>query len=121
MNFTVKHKSGYSIVTSNVVKIDGTVYEELKNIFTEQAKDGNNSIIFDISKTSYCDSSGLSAIVVGNKLCKKAKRYFIICGVRDIVQRIFDISQIQSILTITPSLNDAIEYLSKKNRTTYSG
>lgn len=107
MNFRTEHKDKYAIVSLLAEKLDGTISPSLKSEFVMVNAGGSKNIIFDLSKTRYCDSSGLSAILVGNRLCKNAGGSFIICGVQDTVKKLITISQLDTILQITPTSTEA--------------
>ena len=70
-----------------------------------------NNIIIDLSDTRYCDSSGLSAILVANRLCKNSEGVFVLCGLQRSVSKLISISQLDTILNITPTLNEAVDFL----------
>ncbi len=74
-------------------------------------KNGERNILMDLSTVKYCDSSGLSALLIGNRLCKEANGSFIVCGIQPMVKKLLKISQLDSIITETPSLPEAIDYL----------
>ena len=59
----------------------------------------------------YCDSSGLSAILVGNRLCKNSNGTFVICHLNDMVSKLIQISQLESILNITPTQKEAVDFV----------
>lgn len=107
MNFRTEHRDKYTIVSLLVEKLDGTISPSIKSEFVMVNAGGKKNIIFDLSQTRYCDSSGLSAILVGNRLCKNASGSFIICGVQDTVKKLITISQLDSILNITPTVTEA--------------
>jgi len=64
-----------------------------------------------LSKCRYCDSSGLSAILVANRLCKNATGTFVLTGLNDAVERLITISQLDTVLNIAGSLDEAIKML----------
>ncbi len=70
MNFTIEDKGRYTLVTSNVDKLDTTCAPELKSELVYLNKTNVRNVIIDLSATRYCDSSGLSALLVANRLCK---------------------------------------------------
>lgn len=107
MHFRTEHKEKYTVISLLVEKLDGTISPSLKSEFVMVNAGGGKNIVFDLSKTRYCDSSGLSAILVGNRLCKNASGTFIICGVQDSVKKLITISQLDSILNITPTVTEA--------------
>ncbi|MFN7014526.1 MAG: STAS domain-containing protein, partial [Bacteroidia bacterium] len=91
--------------------LDSTVSPLLKSELVVISNDGGRNIIIDLSETRYCDSSGLSAILVGNRLCKNANGSFIVCGLQDAVKKLISISQLDTILNITPSFTEAEDML----------
>lgn len=107
MSFTIENKEKYVLVTSHKDKVDSTVSPELKSQFVMINSQGNKNIVFDLSATRYCDSSGLSAILVGNRLCNGSTGSFILCGVQDGVMKLISLSQLDSILNIVPTAEEA--------------
>ncbi len=73
---------------------------------------GEKNIILDLEKCHYCDSSGLSAILVANRLCKNAGVTFVLCGLNEAVERLITISQLDTVLTITGTVADAEKIIS---------
>ncbi len=70
-------------------------------------KKGINSIVIDLSATKYCDSSGLSAILVANRLCKDTNGRFALSGLQANVTKMIAISQLDKVLSITASIEEA--------------
>jgi hypothetical protein len=70
MNFTIEDKGKYTLVTSNVDKLDTTCAPELKSELVYLNKTGVRNVHHRPGHTRYCDSSGLSALLVANRLCK---------------------------------------------------
>lgn len=73
---------------------------------------GFNNIILDLSLSQYCDSSGLSAILVGNRLCRNAGGAFVICNLSEAVMKLVQISQLDQVLLICKTLSEALEMVS---------
>jgi len=88
MNFTIEDKGRYTLVTSNVDKLDTTCAPELKSELVYLNKTNVRNVIIDLSTTRYCDSSGLSALLVANRLCKSVNGTFVVCGVQEPVQKL---------------------------------
>jgi anti-anti-sigma factor len=74
---------------------------------------GEKNIILNLKNCHYCDSSGLSAILVANRLCKNAGGTFVLCGLNEAVERLITISQLDTVLSITGSLADAEKMISE--------
>jgi anti-sigma B factor antagonist len=111
MSFDIEKKEKYVLVRTKIDKLDGTVSPLLKSELVVINNDGYRNVIIDLSETRYCDSSGLSAILVGNRLCKNANGSFIVCGLQDSVKKLITISQLDTILNITPSFTEAEDLL----------
>ena len=111
MNFSIEEKDKYTLVTSNVEKLDTTCAPELKSELVYLNKTGVRNMIIDLSKTRYCDSSGLSALLVANRLCKSVDGMFVLTGLQEPVLKLVQISQLESVLTISPTLSEGVDLL----------
>jgi anti-sigma B factor antagonist len=112
MNFEISKTDGYSLIKVNVEKLDSQFAPELKTLIVLTNKSGETRIIVDLAATRYCDSSGLSALLVGNRLCRDAEGMFVICSLQEPVMKLISISQLHNVLHITPSLKEAEELIS---------
>ena len=57
------------------------------------------------------DSSGLSSILLANRLCRDAGGSFVLTGLSSHIKKLIEIAQLDRVLTITPTLDEAIEYV----------
>lgn len=111
MNFEVEKKENHSLITSKVEKLDTVVAPELKSEVVLLDKNGENSMIIDLSETRYCDSSGLSALLVANRLTRAASGTLVISGLQPSVEKLIQISQLHTVLNITNTVEEAVELL----------
>ena len=111
MKFAVENKEKYALIKSNLEKLDAQHAPDLKSELVVLNKSGVKDIIIDLTGTRYCDSSGLSAILVANRLCKGEGGTFILTGLESAVAKLVSISQLDSVLNITPTLNEAEDLL----------
>ncbi|MFZ6051436.1 STAS domain-containing protein [Halocola ammonii] len=109
MKFEIENKDKVVIVKTKVEKLDAIHAPELKSEMVMMNKNGTKNMIIDMSETRYCDSSGLSAVLVANRLCRENNGTFVLCGLQDSVEKLINISQLNSVLKITPTLNEAID------------
>ncbi|MBI4944941.1 MAG: STAS domain-containing protein [Bacteroidetes bacterium] len=114
MSFKTQRKDKYTLVKTSVEKLDTTVAPSLKTELVSLSTEGVKNIIIDLASTRYCDSSGLSAILVANRICKNAGGYLIITGLQEPVRNLISISQLDSILNIANTVTDSIEMLNEK-------
>lgn len=111
MKFTVDKHDKYVLVQLNESKINSVVSPKLKSELIIFNTEGQRNIILDLSKVKYIDSSGLSSILVGYRLCKNAQGLFILVGLNDAVTKLITISQLESILTIVNKTEEAIDLI----------
>ena len=107
MNFKISSNNNYSTIVSEVEKLNGLNAPELKTTILALNKDNVNNLIIDLSKTSYCNSSGLSAILSANRLCKNSNGKFILTGLQPNVKKMIEIAQLHRVLNITETLEGA--------------
>ena len=115
MNFEINSNDNFTLVTCNLGKLDTTVAPELKSELLLLDKSGVSNYILDLSSVKYCDSSGLSALLVGNRFAKSKEGIFVICGLQPSVEKLITISQLHNVLNITSSHDEAVKYFSKNN------
>jgi anti-anti-sigma factor len=98
-----------TVVKTNVEKLDALQAPELKSELVLINKGGAKNIVLDLTNTRYCDSSGLSAVLVANRLCRDSNGSFVLCGLQPTVEKLITISQLDAVLKITPTVNEAVD------------
>jgi anti-anti-sigma factor len=111
MNFSIEKTEHYSILHVLADKLDSTLAPELKSELVLLNNDGVCNIILDLTATRYCDSSGLSSVLVGNRLCKNGNGLMVLAGLQPSVRKLITISQLDPVLTIVPTVSEAIDFL----------
>jgi len=111
MSFKIEKTDKYTVIRVEVEKLDSNLAPSLKSELVVLNTDGAKNIIIDLSQTRYCDSSGLSAILVANRLCKNSQGVFVLTGLQEPVKKLISISQLDTILNITQNLEQALEML----------
>lgn len=109
--FTIDIQEKYTHISVLEDKFTAKVAPDLKAELAVVSANGMKNIIFDVSKCSYCDSSGLSVILVANRICKENNGCLVVCGLQPAVSKLMDISQLTSVLNITPSFNEAVDFI----------
>jgi anti-sigma B factor antagonist len=51
------------------------------------------------------------ALLVANRLCKSVNGTLVVCALQEPVQKLVQISQLESVLSITPTLSEAVDLL----------
>jgi|EP00824_Muranothrix_gubernata_P008815 anti-anti-sigma factor len=114
MDFKIEKKDKYTEIQVMVDKLDTHIAPSLKSELVLIAGNGEKNIILDLSNARYCDSSGLSAILVANRLCKNANGVFILSGLQTAVERLITISQLDTVLNIADDMVQAEDMLNKE-------
>lgn len=111
MKFEVDKQEKVVVVTSKVEKLDALCAPELKGELVLANKEGHRNMVLDLSETRYIDSSGLSAVLIGHRGCRDAQGTFVLCGLQPTVAKLVSISQLDNVLKIVPTVDEAIEFV----------
>ena len=114
MEFKIDKLEKYTQIEVMIDKLDTHIAPSLKSELVLIAGNGEKNIILDLSNCRYCDSSGLSAILVANRLCKNANGTFVLSGLQTAVERLITISQLDTVLNITNTIDEAAEIINKE-------
>lgn len=109
MKFSINKEEKYTVLKLDEEKLDSVISPQLKTEFTNLNAEGTKNIIFDMSDIKYTDSSGLSAILVANRLCGSLDGYLILTGLQDHVTKLIEISQLTDVFNIIPTVEESIE------------
>lgn len=108
MEFKIDKFENHTLIKVLEEKLDTHIAPTLKSELVLVSGNGEKNIILDLSNCRYCDSSGLSAILVANRLCKNANGTFVLTGLNDAVERLITISQLDTVLNISDSVDQAV-------------
>ena len=115
MEFKIEKLEKYTLIQVLEEKLDTNVAPSLKSELVLISGKGEKNIILDLSNCRYCDSSGLSAILVANRLCKNANGTFVLTGLNDAVDRLITISQLDTVLNIAYSTEEAVDIVNTED------
>ncbi len=107
MEFNIDKQENLTLIQVQEEKLDTHIAPTLKSELVLISGNGEKNIILDLANVRYCDSSGLSAILVANRLCKNASGTFVLTGLNDAVERLITISQLDTVLNITNTVEEA--------------
>jgi anti-sigma B factor antagonist len=74
------------------------------------------TVILDLSGVPYLDSSGLGSLVSACTSCAKAGRRVALTGLNQRVRKVFEITKVERVFLIFPTLNDALEAFTNAGR-----
>ncbi len=111
MKITLDKQERYTIFKPEEENLNSLVAPKMKSEFVILANEGIGNLILDLSAVRYVDSSGLSAILTARRLWTQLGT-FVVTGVNHpAVKRLVEISKVESVLTILPTLEESIEYV----------
>ena len=111
MEFNIDKLDNYTLIKVLEEKLDTHIAPTLKSELVLVSGNGEKNIVLDLDNVRYCDSSGLSAILVANRLCKNANGTFVLTGLNEAVERLITISQLDTVLNITNSVKEGEELI----------
>ena len=114
MTSEIQKKENYTLVRVMTDRLDINSAGDLKAELIYLNNKGEKNIVIDLTKCTYCDSTGLRTILVGNRLCENAIGTFIICGLQPDVDYLIRISMLHTVLLITKTVGEAEDLLEKK-------
>jgi anti-sigma B factor antagonist len=110
MKFTVDKTERYTIFKLDEENLNSLVAPNLKSEFVLLSNEGVRNLIFDLSDVKYVDSSGLSSILTANRLWKDNGTFIVTGAGHPSVKKLIEISRLDTILTIIPTVEESIEY-----------
>jgi len=111
MKFTVDKKERYCIFKLDETRLDSIKSADLKSELVILNQEGYRNIICDLSEVTFIDSSGLSALLIGHRLCKESQGTFVLIGCNESTIKLVRISQLDSILNIVPTESEATDFI----------
>ncbi|MBM3403112.1 MAG: STAS domain-containing protein [Bacteroidetes bacterium] len=111
MKCTVDKHEKYVLIKLNENKLNSLISPQLKSEFILSNSEGQRNIILDLSNVKYSDSSGLSSLLVGHRICKNSDGIFILTGINENISRLISISQLENILNIVGSVDEGIDLI----------
>jgi anti-sigma B factor antagonist len=116
MDFEISKIADYTLIKVLNDRLDSNNAPDLKSELVVISTTGEKNIVLDVSNCEYCDSSGLSAILVANRLCEDAIGTFILTGLQPDVEQIIRISMLHTVLIITRTVDEAANLLLEKEK-----
>lgn len=109
MKYSLDKRENYAVFTLEEDNLNSIIAPSLKSEFVFFRNEGIKNLVFDFSKVKYVDSSGLSAILTANRLWKGYGSFILTQIYSPIIMRLIQISKLETILSISGSLDEAID------------
>ena len=109
MKYTIDKQEKYSLLRLHEEKLDSNVAPNLKSELITLHAEGVKNIILDLTEVKYTDSSGLSALLVGNRIVQEEGGIFVLTALSEHTTKLIKISQLDSVLNILPKVEEAVD------------
>ncbi len=112
MKYSVEKQDDYAIVTLGEENLNSVKAPDLKSEFIVLKNQGIKNLILNLESVKYVDSSGLSAILTGNRLWTEDDGFFVLTGVdHPSVKMLINISRLDSVLNIKDQNTEAVKWI----------
>ena len=112
MKYEIKKVDDITVFKLNEKRLDTNISGLVKGEFTLLLKvEGASKLIIDMSDVETCDSSGLSAILVANRILNTTGGSMRIAAPSEKVSSLIRITQLDRVLTVCDSVDEAFEEL----------
>lgn len=95
-----------------ILEVDGNLDGEGTQVLEEKViallESGEDKLLFDFSGLDYINSSGLRVLVLAYQRLKKASGKVAICGIKDYIQEVFEVSGYDKIFPLYPNKDAAL-------------
>ena len=110
MKFDVKKEDGITILTIKEKKLDSSISPELKAEFLILCKNTKCSkFIVDMKAVTFCDSSGLSALLIAHRSMNEHDGQVRFINVHKSVLTLLKISQLDRVFNVHKTLKEAMK------------
>lgn len=112
MNYEIKKIDGITIFRLNEKRLDTNISGLVKGEFTLLLKvEGVTKLIVDLTEVETCDSSGLSAILVANRIVNTTGGAMRLAAPSEKVYSLIRITQLDRVLPVCDTVEEAFQEL----------
>jgi anti-anti-sigma factor len=111
MKYNIDKQDLYTLLSLEEENLNSTIAPGLKSDFIFLNQEGVRNLILDLTKVKFVDSSGLSAILTAHRLWKDNGAFIIAGQLHPMVVKLIEISRLDTILVLIPSVSEAIDYV----------
>ncbi len=109
MNFEVQKNGTATIFKLKERQLNSSISAELKGEFLILCRPKLRSLVIDLSEVEFCDSSGLSALLIAERRMRDNNGVVKLVGLRKKVLNLIRISQLDRVFQIHPTISEALK------------
>ncbi len=111
MKYSVDKQERYAVFKVDEENLNSLIAPDVKSQFVILYNEAVRNLILDLSNVKFVDSSGLSAILTADRLWKEHGSFILTGLEHPSVKKLIEISHLDSVLTIIPTVSEAIDYI----------
>lgn len=108
MKLSTKTEGHMQIISVLESRIDAAVALAFKDAMRTETEAGQETVVLDLQKVEFIDSSGLGAIVATMKHLAPSRK-LVLAGLTPAVDKVFRLTRMDSVFSLFNSLEDAME------------
>jgi anti-anti-sigma factor len=107
MKYSIEKHDRYSVIELNDDRLTTVNTPEFKSELVVQHNNGVPNLILNMETVQYVDSSGLSALLMGNRLCTGVGGILVVTNITEHVEKMLKIAHLDEVLNILPTVQEA--------------
>jgi anti-anti-sigma factor len=111
MKYRIDKQEQYAVLSLDEENLNSTIAPGLKSDLIFLNQEGVRNLILDLTHVKFVDSSGLSAILTGHRLWKDTGAFILAGHLHPMVVKLIEISRLETILTMIPTVSEAVDYV----------
>jgi anti-anti-sigma factor len=109
MKYTIDKHDDYVVIELQEEKLNTVNSPKFKNELVLLHNNGIPSFILSLKSVTMIDSSGLSSLLMANRLCNSLGGLLLISDINPNVEKMLKIAHLDEVLQIEPSVEEAIQ------------
>ncbi|MCA1945072.1 MAG: STAS domain-containing protein [Desulfovibrio sp.] len=90
-------------------RLDTEDTQGLEQYVLKALEEGKNKVVFDFTELDYINSSGLRVLVMAYQRLRKSQGTVAVCGLKDYILEVFEISGYDKLFTLCQSTSDLLQ------------
>ena len=111
MKFSTDKQDKYTVLKLEEENLNSILAPQLKSEFVFFYNEGVKNLILDLTDVKFVDSSGLSSILVADRLWKNLGTFILTGITHDPVKKLIEISRLNTVLKIIPTLEESVDFI----------
>ncbi len=111
MKFALDKKEFFVVIELMEEKLMSTNAPKFKSELAILGAEGYRNMIINLNNVQFVDSSGLSALLLANRMCNESKGTLALCHLGSQVQSLIKISQLEDILNVFTTLSESVDFV----------